>query len=119
MLPSLEQPKQCLAPSGEAVSFVLEAERIALAEVEQYKLQMQELVAASSLCAERLQRHTEARIRRCREHMTAAAQLRQMQISNEMAALAGDMGADGSILPPLDDAIARVIAELAGIPESG
>lgn len=118
MSPSLEQPKNRLVPGGDAAAIVLEAERVALAEVEQYQRQMQELVAASFSRAERLQQRTEARIRRCRQQMTAAAQRRQVQISNELAALAGDMGADASILPPLEDAVARVIAELAGIPES-
>jgi hypothetical protein len=78
---------------------------------------MQELVAASFSRAEQLQQRTEARIRRYRQQMTATAQLRQAQISNELAALAGDMGTDASTLPPLEDAVARVIAELAGIPE--
>jgi hypothetical protein len=51
--------------------------------------------------------------------MTAAAQLRQVQIGSEMETVAGDMGTDGSILARLDGAIARVTEELAGIPESG
>ncbi|MDD5176169.1 MAG: hypothetical protein PHQ05_07095 [Sterolibacterium sp.] len=118
MLPSFEQPNQCPAPSGDAASLVLEAERVALAEVEHYKHQMQELVAESSLRAEQLHKRTEARIKRLHERMTAAAQLRQAQINSEMVALEGEMVTDGSTSAPLDSAIVRIAEELAGISES-
>lgn len=104
-----------LAQTEDAASLVLEAERVALAEVENYRRQTQGLVAASCLQAELVQKRTEARIKRLGERMTAAAQLRQAQMSTEMAALAGDMGTEVSTLALLDSAIARVTEELAGI----
>ena len=111
-----------LAQTEDAASLVLEAERAALAEVEHYKRKMLGLVAASCLRAELVHKRNEARIERLRERMTAAAQLRQVQISNEMEALAGalvgDMDTDASTLALLDGAIARVTEELAGISES-
>lgn len=118
MLPSFDQPNQCLAPRGDAASLVLEAERVALAGVEDCKHQAAQLVATSRLHAELAYQRTEARIKRLHEQMAAAAQRCQMQISSEMAALANNVGTDGSIPATLDDAIARVTAELAGIPES-
>ena len=105
-----------LAQTEDAASLVLEAERVALAEVEHYRLQTQGLVATSCLRAELVHKRTEARIERLGERMAAVAQLRQAQMSAEMAALAGDMGTDVSALALLDSAIARVTEELAGIP---
>lgn len=99
-------------------SLVLEAEHVALAEVEQYKCQTLRLVAASWLRAELVHKRTEARISRLRERMAAAAQVRQLQIGKEMATLAGDTATDGAIPIPLERAIARVVEELAGISET-
>lgn len=107
-----------LAQTEDLASLVLEAERAALAEVEDYRRQMLRLVAVSWLRAELVRKRTEARIKRLREQMTAAAQVRQVRISSEMEALAGDMDTDISTLALLDSAIARVTEELAGISES-
>ncbi len=105
-----------LAQTEDVASLVLEAERVALAEVEHYQRQTLQLVAASCLRAELVHKRTAARIKRLRERMTVAAQLRQVRIGSEMAALAGDLGADSSSHALLDSAIARVTEELAGIP---
>lgn len=106
-----------LAQSEEGASLVLEAERVALAEVEHCRLQRLRLVAVSWLRAELVHRRAEARIERLRERMSAATRVRHTRISSEMAALAADTGADTAILALLDTAIARVTEELAGISE--
>ena len=108
-----------LAQSEDAAAFVLEAERAALAEVEQYRLQMLRLVATSCLRAELVRKRAETRIERLRERMQAAAQLRQERISCELQALACETGTDSSDLALLDSAIHRVAEELAGLAESG
>ena len=107
-----------LAQTEDVASLVLEAERVALAEVYHFKLQMLRLVAASWLRAELVHKRTEVRTERLRQRMRAAAQVRQAQLSSEMEALAGDMDADGAIPALLDRAIGRVTEELAAIPES-
>ncbi|TRZ99526.1 MAG: hypothetical protein D4R84_01790 [Rhodocyclaceae bacterium] len=107
-----------LAQTEDVASLVLEAERAALAEVENFKLQTLRLVATSWLRAELVHKRTEARTRRLRQRMTTVAQLRQQQISSEMEALAGDKDTDGSIPAALDSAIGRVTQELAATPES-
>lgn len=116
MLPSSRPRNRGPGSLGDAVYAVLEAERAALAEVENYKLQTLQMVDASRLRAEQLHQHTETRIERLHERMIAAAHDRQARLSREMASLARDT--DGSLLAPLDHVIARVIEELVGIPES-
>ena len=107
-----------LAQSEDDASLVLEAECAALAEVEQYRLQMLELVATSRLRAELVRKRAETRVQNLRERMNAAAQLRQERIDSEMRAMACDTAADSPELALLDSAIHRVAEELAGIPES-
>ena len=107
-----------LAQSEDAAALVLEAERAALAEVEQYRLQMLELVATSRLRAELVRKRAETRTERLRERMKSAAQLRQERIDCEMQAMACDPGTDAPELALLDSAIDRVAGELAGPPES-
>ncbi|MBI4291937.1 MAG: hypothetical protein HY661_10695 [Betaproteobacteria bacterium] len=102
----------------EAASRVLEAERAALAQVEQCKLQALQLVAEGRAHAELVRKRAEARIERLRERMTVAARLRQERIRSEMAALERDMGTDASVFAALDRAITRIIEELAGTSES-
>ena len=106
-----------LAQADDIVSRVLEAERVALVDVESFKRQTLRLVTVSCLRAVLVQKRTAARIKRLRERMTADAQLRRARISSEMEALQGDIGVDVSLIAPIDSAIARVTAELAGIPE--
>ncbi len=108
-----------LAQSEDVAALVVEAERAALAEVEQYRLKISDLVAASRLRAELLHQRTGARIERLRERMAAAAQLRRAQMDGEMETLAGEHDTDVSTLARLDTAIARVAEELAGFQESG
>ena len=107
-----------LAKTEDVASLVLEAERVALADVEQCKRQALRVVAVGLLRAELVHKRSEARIRLVRERMKVAAGIRQLQISSDMEALAGDTGADVSILALVDSAIARVAEELAGISES-
>ena len=104
-----------LAQTDDAASLVLEAERVALAEVEQCNRKALCLVAAAWLRAELVHKRTDVRIKRLRERMTSATQVRQVQIRGEMETLAGDVGADASILELTDGAIARVSDELAGL----
>lgn len=108
-----------LAQSEDAASLVLEAERAALAQVEQYRLQTLRLVATSCLRAELVRKRADTRIERLRERMQAAAELRQERIDSEMQAMACDTAPDSPELAPLDRAIHRVAEELAGIPEPG
>lgn len=107
------------AQSEDAASLVLEAERAALAEVEQYRLQMLRLVATGCLRAELVRKRAETRIERLRERMQAAAQLRQERIGGELQALADAAATDTFDLAPLDGAIHQVAGELAGVTESG
>lgn len=107
-----------LTQAEDAASLVLEAERAALAEVEQYRLQMLRLVATSCLRAELVRKRAETRIERLRERMQAAARLRQERIDSELQTLACDMATDSPDLALLDSAIHRVAEELAGLPES-
>ena len=106
------------AHAEDSVSLVLDAERSALSEIAHYKLQTRRLVVVNCLRAVLVHKRTEVRIRRLRERMTAAAQLRRAQICNEMEALAVDAAQDTSSFAPLHSAIDRVSAELAGIPEA-
>lgn len=108
-----------LAQSEDAASLVLEAERAALAEVEQYRMQMLRLVATSCLRAELVRKRADTRMERLRERMKAAAQLRQERIDSEMQAMACDAAPDSPEFAPLDSAIHRVAEELAGIAEPG
>ena len=106
-----------LAQSEELAALVLEAERAALSEIEQFKRQTLRLVVTSWLRAVLVHKRTQARIKRLRERMTAKAQLRQARISCEMQALAGDIGEEASVLAALESAIARVTEELVGTSE--
>ena len=106
-----------LAQSEELASLVLEAERAALSEIEQFKRQTLRLVVTSWLRAVLVHKRTQTRIKRLRERMTAEAQVRQARISCEMQALAGDIGEEASVLPALESAIARVTEELVGTSE--
>lgn len=108
-----------LSQTGDIASLVLEAERSALAGVEQCRQQALGRVAASRLQAKRVHRRGEARIERLRGRMAATAQARLAQIGGEIAALSGAMGASVPTLAPLDAAIARMTEELAGSPEKG
>ena len=107
-----------LAQTDDVASLVLEAERVALAQVEHCNRKALCLIATAWLRAELVHKRTDVRIKRLRERMVAAAQLRQRRISSDMEALAGDMGEDASILALPDSAIARVSEELAGIAAS-
>ena len=107
-----------LAQEENVASLVLEAERAALAEVEHYRRGTLLLVAASWLRAELVHKRAQAKIKLLRERMAIAARVRQVQISRDMEALAGDTGTNVSILALVDSAIARVTEELAGISES-
>jgi hypothetical protein len=102
----------------EAVLRVLEAERTALAQVEQCRLQALQMADECRARAERVRKRTEDRIEQLRERMTVAARLRQERIHSEMAALERDMSTDASVLAALEEAIARVTEELAGASES-
>ena len=107
-----------LAQTKDVAGLVLEAERVALAQVDDCRLQMLRLVAVACLRAELVHKRAQARIQRFRERMSMTARLRQVRIGSEMAALAGDSGTDVPALALLDGAVARVAEELAGIPES-
>lgn len=100
------------------VSIVLEAQDAAVADVENFQRQALRLVTVSCLHAVLVQKRTEVRIKRLRERMTADAQLRRVRVYSDMEALEGDIGVDISRAGQLDNAIARVTAELAGISES-
>ena len=106
------------AETGDPASIVLEAERAALADVESFKRQTLLLVTVSCLRAVLVQKRTEARIKHLRERMTTDAQLRRDRIRAEMEALESYVGLDISLVPSLDNAIAKVTAELAGVSES-
>ncbi len=107
-----------LAQTGGVVALVLEAERAALSEIEHFELQTMRLVVTSCLRAVLAHKRAEVRIARLRERMTAAAQLRRERVSSEMQALESNAGVPAPLMAPLGAAIAKVTAELAGIPES-
>jgi len=108
---------ELFAQAEDPVSLVLDAEHSALAEIEHFKLQTRRLVVVNCLRAVLVHKRTGVRIRRLRERMTAAAQLRRAQICSDMEALAVDAVQDISAFAPLHSAIERVSAELAGISE--
>jgi vacuolar-type H+-ATPase subunit H len=107
-----------LAQGDAAASRVLEAERAALAGVEQCKREALHLVSEARTRADWIHERTESRIERLLGHMEATARRRQERIRGEVAALAQDAGADSSVLANLDAAIALIVAELTGGPES-
>jgi len=107
-----------LVQNEDAASLLLEAERAALAGVGHCERQALLLVAASWLRAELLHKRVEDKIERLRARMAAAAQRSQLRMVEEMAALAGDVSADASMLALLDSAVDRITQELAGISES-
>jgi hypothetical protein len=107
-----------LAQTEDVASLVLEAERAALSDMENFKRQTLLLIVTSWLRAALVHKRTEARIKRLRERMTADAQARHVRVCCETEALATDIGDDASLLAPLDSAIVRVTEELAAISES-
>lgn len=106
------------AETTNPVSIVLEAEQAALSGVEHFRRQTLQMLVTSALRAVLVHKRAEARIERLRQRMTADAQLRRGQIACEMTALEVDMSVDKAPLMPMDNAIARVAAELAGVSES-
>jgi hypothetical protein len=104
-----------LAQNRELVSLVLAAERAALADVAQFRRRTGQFLVASCLRALLVQKRTEVRIRRLRERIAAATQVRQLRIGREVAALEADLAQDESMLTPLEAAIVKVTAELAGV----
>lgn len=117
MLQSFKPTRQYLAETEDAARQLLEAERDTLVEIERCRRQGLQLVAVAWLRAELVRRCGQARVQRLSERMRTAAMLRQQELSRRSEALAGDPGADASVLLRLDTAIDRVIEELVGIVE--
>ena len=107
-----------LSQTEDIASLVLEAERAALGDVEHCRRQALRLLTLGLLRAQLVRKRSEVRVRLIRERMKLAARNRQLQISSDMEALAGDMGSNVPVLAPVDKAIARVAEELAGISAS-
>ena len=100
--------------STELVARVLAAERTALSDVAQFRRRTEQFVLASCLRALLVQKRTELRIKRLRERMATAARLHQLRIDRQIQALEADTAPDESGLAALDQAIAKLTAELAG-----
>lgn len=107
-----------IAQAEDAASQVLDAERVALAEIEQCERQALQLVHDSRVRAEIVRQRADARIERVRARMTAAAGIRQQRICSETTSLVADQGTGATLLAPLDHAIIRVVEEIVGASES-
>jgi F0F1-type ATP synthase membrane subunit b/b' len=98
----------------EAVSRVLEAERIARAGVAASEAEAASLVAEANARAQALRERTAARIEYLSERMTSQAQQRLDRIRAEQERLAAETGADPGTLARLRAAIDKLVLEIAG-----
>lgn len=98
----------------DAVSRVLEAERVARLQVTQCEAEAAHLVAEANAKAQALRDRTAARVERLSARMTAQAQQRLAQIHTERERLASETGADPATLARLHAAIGKLVAEIAG-----
>jgi hypothetical protein len=108
-----------IAHTKEAASRVLEAERSALAQIEQSAREASQLIALGTIWAEQVQQRTEARIARLRQRMRQSSHLREERILKELAALDADLAQDVPAPTTLDSALRQIADELVGRCESG
>ena len=104
-----------LAETQDPASIVLEAEHVALADIETFKRQTLRLVAVSCLRAVLVQKRTQARISRLRERIRTEARLRCDRVCREIEALEADVAVVPCDPAALDKAISSVVAELFAV----
>jgi hypothetical protein len=98
-----------------AASRVLEAEHAARAQVAQCEIEAARRVSEANARAQALHERSEARLARLKTRMSVQAQKRLHQIQTELELLAGETGADATVLARLASAIEKLISEIAGV----
>jgi vacuolar-type H+-ATPase subunit H len=98
----------------DAVSRILEAERIARAQVTQCESEAARLVGEANAKAQLVRDRTAARVERLSARLASQAQERLAQIHTERERLASETGADPATLTRLQAAIGKLVVEIAG-----